>query len=86
MAEKQRKQILRNNQELIVKQQRLQEMQAGLKKAPQGALGSPKPAQNDAYASKLRETYQNHLGRLREMKLVQDEVDSQRFDNVQLGL
>ncbi len=83
MAEEQRQQVLRNNRELIAKQQRLKEMQAGLKKKP--AQGSPKPKQNDAYASKLRETYQNHLGRLREMKLIQDEVDSQKFDNIELG-
>eukprot|EP00794_Sanderia_malayensis_P017311 gene17311-19044_t len=87
MAEKQRQQIRRNNQDLITKQQRLKEMKAGLKKAPQGtqAGSSAKPNQSDGYASKLRETYQNHLGRLREMRLVQDEVDSQKFDNVELA-
>ena len=83
MAERQRTQILRNNQELIAKQQRLMEMQSGMKKQSQV---SQKPNTNDAYATKLRETYQSHLSRLRDMKMVQDEVDSKRFNNIELGL
>ena len=84
LAERQRQQILKNNQELIAKQQKLMEMQSGVRKA---SIGSPGRAagNQDAYASKLRETYQNHLERLREMKLVQDEVESQKFSNIELG-
>ena len=81
MAEKQRQQILRNNQQLIEKQQRLKEMHSGKKMSQ----GSPKPNQNDEYAAKLRETYQNHISRLRMVKMAKDEVDSQKFNNIELG-
>ncbi|XP_065051815.1 apoptosis-stimulating of p53 protein 2-like [Rhopilema esculentum] len=81
MAEKQRQQILRNNQQLIEKQQRLKEMHSGKKMSQ----GSPKPNQNDKYAAKLRETYQNHISRLRMVKMAKDEIDSQKFNNIELA-
>lgn len=86
MADKQRQQILRNNQELIQKQQRLMEMQSGMRRGNLSSQASPKPNPNDKYAAKLRETYQNHLSRLRTLNNIKNETELQKFNNIEIGM
>ena len=85
MADKQRQQILRNNQELIQKQQRLMDMQSGMRRSTASSQTTNKASAHDTYADKLRESYQNHLSRLRTLNSIRGETDSQKFNNVELG-
>ena len=85
MADKQRQQILRNNQELVQKQQRLMDMQSGMRRSNVSAQAANKTSAHDTYADKLRLTYQNHLSRLRTLNSIKGEADSQKFNNVELG-
>ena len=85
MADRQRQQILRNNQDLIQKQQRLKDMQTGMRRSTSTPQTASKTNIHGTYANKLRESYQNHLSRLRELNSIRGEADSQKFNNIELG-
>jgi len=85
MADRQRQQILRNNQDLIQKQQRLKDMQTGMRRSTSTPQTASKTNIHGTYANKLRESYQNHLSRLRELNSIRGEADSQKFNNIELA-